>query len=174
MARFLFYVLCVLLTLIPRRIRIWVKALLYILLYSIAVVDMYCYERFESTLTPTMLMLVGETNPQEAHEFLSGYLNWEVLTTGVGWILLLALLHLSWTIFRKWLKKKSQRMILPKPAPVLTTAFRALLGCVVAWLFYDAATQVWDNKEAMRRLFSYETIGQVEHELTKKDQAKRT
>ena len=166
------YGLCVLLTLIPRRIRIWVKALLYILLYSIAVVDMYCYERFESTLTPTMLMLVGETNPQEAHEFLSGYLNWEVLTTGVGWILLLALLHLSWTILRKWLKKKSQRIIFPKPAPVLTTAFRALLGCVVAWLFYDAATQVWDNKEAMRRLFSYETIGQVEHELTKKDQAK--
>ena len=166
------YGLCVLLTLIPRRIRIWVKVLLYILLYSIAVVDMYCYERFESTLTPTMLMLVAETNPQEAHEFLSGYLNWEVLKTGVGWILLLALLHLSWTIFRKWLKKKSERMILPKPAPVLTTAFRALLGCVVAWLFYDAATQVWDNKEAMRRLFSYETIGQVEHELTKKDQAK--
>ena len=166
------YGLCVLLTLIPRRIRIWVKVLLYILLYSIAVVDMYCYERFESTLTPTMLMLVGETNPQEAHEFLSGYLNWEVLRTGVGWILLLALLHLSWTIFRKWLKKKSQRIIFPKPAPVLTTAFRALLGCVVAWLFYDAATQVWDNKEAMRRLFSYDTIGQVEHELTKKDQAK--
>ena len=166
------YGLCVLLTLIPRRIRIWVKALLYILLYSIAVVDMYCYERFESTLTPTMLMLVAETSPQEAREFLSGYLNWEVLKTGVGWILLLALLHLSWTIFRKWLKKKSERMILPKPAPVLTTAFRALLGCVVAWLFYDAATQVWDNKEAMRRLFSYETIGQVEHELTKKDQAK--
>ena len=166
------YGLCVLLTLIPRRIRIWVKALLYILLYSIAVVDMYCYERFESTLTPTMLMLVTETSPQEAREFLSGYLNWEVLTTGVGWILLLALLHLSWTIFRKWLKKKSQRIIFPKPAPVLTTAFRALLGCVVAWLFYDAATQVWDNKEAMRRLFSYDTIGQVEHELTKKDQAK--
>ena len=166
------YGLCVLLTLIPRRIRIWVKALLYILLYSIAVVDMYCYERFESTLTPTMLMLVAETSPQEAREFLSGYLNWEVLKTGVGWILLLALLHLSWTIFRKWLKKKSERMILPKPAPVLTTAFRALLGCVVAWLFYDAATQVWDNKEAMRRLFSYETIGPVEHELTKKDQAK--
>ena len=166
------YGLCVLLTLIPRRIRIWVKALLYILLYSIAVVDMYCYERFESTLTPTMLMLVTETSPQEAREFLSGYLNWEVLNTGVGWILLLALLHLSWTILRKWLKKKSQRIIFPKPAPVLTTAFRALLGCVVAWLFYDAATQVWDNKEAMRRLFSYDTIGQVEHELTKKDQAK--
>ena len=166
------YGLCVLLTLIPRRIRIWVKALLYILLYSIAVVDMYCYERFESTLTPTMLMLVTETSPQEAREFLSGYLNWEVLRTGVGWILLLALLHLSWTILRKWLKKKSQRIIFPKPAPVLTTAFRALLGCVVAWLFYDAATQVWDNKEAMRRLFSYDTIGQVEHELTKKDQAK--
>ena len=67
------------------------KGLLYIFFYGVSVVDMYCYERFESTLTPTMLMLVGETNAQEAREFLSGYLSWDVIRTNVGWILLLAL-----------------------------------------------------------------------------------
>ena len=166
------YILCVVLTFIPRRLRYWVRGLLYIILYGAALADMYCYERFESTLTPTMLMLVGETNAQEAREFLSGYLSWDVLTTGVGWTLLLLLLHLCWTFLRRWLVKLSQRLILPKPAPVLVTASKAVLGCLVGWLFYDAATQVWDNKVVMQRLFSYDTVGQVEHELTKKDQAK--
>ena len=36
------YFLCAVLTLIPRKIRIFVKALLYLLLYSVAIVDMYC------------------------------------------------------------------------------------------------------------------------------------
>lgn len=166
------YFLCAVLTLIPRKLRIWVKGLLYIFFYGVSVVDMYCYERFESTLTPTMLMLVGETNAQEAQEFLSGYLSWDVIKTNVGWILLLALIHILWTFLRRLLRKWRERMILPKVQPVFVTGFKAVLGCVVAWLLYDASTQTWPNKVAIGRLFSYDTIGQVEHELTKKDQAK--
>ena len=166
------YFLCAVLTLIPRKLRIWVKGLLYIFFYGVSVVDMYCYERFESTLTPTMLMLVGETNAQEAREFLSGYLSWDVVKTNVGWILLLALIHILWTFLRRLLRKWRERMILPKVQPVFVTGFKAVLGCVVAWLLYDAFSQTWPNKVAIGRLFSYDTIGQVEHELTKKDQAK--
>ena len=166
------YFLCAVLTLIPRKLRIWVKGLLYIFFYGVSVVDMYCYERFESTLTPTMLMLVGETNAQEAREFLSGYLSWDVVKTNVGWILLLALIHILWTFLRRLLRKWRERMILPKVQPVFVTGFKAVLGCVVAWLLYDAFSQTWPNKVAIGRLFSYDTIGQVEHELTRKDQAK--
>ena len=166
------YLLCVVLTLIPRKIRIWVKALLYLFLYGIAIVDVYCYERFESTLTPTMLMLVGETNGQEAKEFLESYLSWDVVKTSVGWILLLMLVHILWTFIRSWLVKIRKRIILPKVNKGLVIGLRAALGCLVGWLLYSSVTQVWDNKVAMQRLFSYDTIGQVEHELTKKDQAK--
>jgi heptose-I-phosphate ethanolaminephosphotransferase len=166
------YLLCVVLTLIPRKIRIWVKALLYLFLYGIAIVDVYCYERFESTLTPTMLMLVGETNGQEAKEFLESYLSWDVVKTSVGWILLLMLVHILWTFIRNRLVKIRKRIILPKVNKGLVIGLRAALGCLVGWLLYSSVTQVWDNKMAMQRLFSYDTIGQVEHELTKKDQAK--
>ena len=166
------YFLCAVLTLIPRKLRIWVKGLLYIFFYGVSVVDMYCYERFESTLTPTMLMLVGETNAQEAREFLSGYLSWDVVKTNVGWILLLALIHILWTFLRRLLRKWRERMILPKVQPVFVTGLRVVFSCVIAWLLYDAFTQTWPNKVAIGRLFSYDTIGQVEHELTKKDQAK--
>ena len=166
------YAVCLVLTLLPRKLRLFVKALLYIFLYGVAVVDVYCYERFESTLTPTMLMLVGETNAQEAREFLSGYLSWDVVTSSVGWILLLALVHLLWTCLRGAFCRGRNRLMLPEFQPALITGLKAVVGGVIAWCLYDAYTLTKDNKVAMGRLFSYDTIGQVEHELTKKDQAK--
>ena len=165
------YAVCLVLTLLPRKLRLFVKALLYIFLYGVAVVDVYCYERFESTLTPTMLMLVGETTAQEAQEFLSGYLSWDVVTSSVGWILLLALVHLLWTCLRGAFCRGRKRLILPEFQPALITGLKAVAGGVIAWCLYDAYTLTKDNKVAMGRLFSYDTIGQVEHELTKKDQA---
>ena len=128
------YLLCVILTLIPHKIRIWVKALLYLVFYGVAIADMFCYERFESTLTPTMLMLVGETSGQEAQEFLSGYLSWDVVTSGVGWIILLMIVHLLWTLLRLFSAKKRRQMILPKVNATVVSGFKAVLGCLVAWL----------------------------------------
>ena len=166
------YALCVILTLIPRKIRLWMKALLYLLLYGVAIADMFCYVRFESTLTPTMLMLVAETSSREAHEFLSGYLSWDVVTTNVGWILLLILIHILWTFARRWLNKIRRRMILPKVNKGIMTSLQAVLGCVVAWCLYSSISQTWDNKVAMRRLLSCETLGDVEREQNRKDHAK--
>lgn len=165
------YVVCALLMLIPKKIRIWVKALLYVFFYGVALVDMFCYERFESTLTPTMLMLAMETTGQESREFLSGYLSWDIVNTGVGWILLLIGGHLLWTVIR-WLGEKvTSRMVLPKVNESLLLIPKAVMGVVVGWCLYSAISQTWDNKMAMKRLFSYDTIGQVEHELTKKETA---
>ena len=149
----------------------FLKALLYLFLYGIAIVDVFCYVRFESTLTPTMLMLVGETSSQEAGEFLSAYLSWDVLTSEVGWILLLMLVHLLWTVLRWRTAKLRKRMILPKVSPVVTMGFRAVLGMLVAWALWSAVSQCWNNKVAMKRLFACNTLGEAEHELTRKDHA---
>ena len=166
------YAICVILTLIPRKVRLGVKALLYLILYSVAIVDMFCYVRFQSTLTPTMLMLAGETTGQETREFLSAYLSWDVIMTPVGWILLLIAVHILWSIARWILDSIRQRMILPKINSVVPLSLGAVMGCVVVWLLYSSFIQVWDNKKAIHRLFSYDTLGQVEHELTRKDHAK--
>ena len=166
------YVVCVLLTLIPRKVRIFVKALLYVLLYGVAIVDMYCYERFESTLTPTMLMLVGETTPQEASEFLTGYLSWDLVSTIVGWVLLLILVHILWTFVRRPLCKRLQQMIvLPQFNPIAVSSMKAVPSLVVACLLVVCVSETWDNKVAIHRMFTYDTVGQVERELTRKDQA---
>ncbi|SEE30581.1 phosphoethanolamine transferase [Prevotella sp. lc2012] len=169
------YIVCVVLTLIPRKVRIWVKALLYILFYGVAIADMYCYVRFESTLTPTMLMLVGETNSQEAGEFLAGYLSWDVLTSKVGYILLILLAHVLWTLLRRGLCRLRKRLILPVLNPGVTgflgTALRCALGIGVAVLMYHAYDECWTNKEAIHRLMTKKTIGEVEHQLTLKPKA---
>ena len=62
-------------------------------------------------------------------------------------------------------------MILPQVNTTVVSGFKAVLGCLVAWMLYDAVSQTWDNKVALQRLFSYDTIGQVEHEMTRKDKA---
>ena len=165
------YIVCVLLTWIPRKVRIFVKALLYVVFYGVAIVDMYCYERFESTLTPTMLMLVGETTSQEAGEFLKGYLSWEVIKSQIGWVLMLILIHILWTFVRSWIRKNTQEMMLPQFNKVVIIGFKALFSVIVAVLLYSCLSQTWDNKVAMQRMFTYDTIGQVERELTRKDQA---
>ena len=165
------YVVCTLLMLIPQKIRIWVKGVLYVFFYGLALVDMFCYERFESTLTPTMLMLALETTGQEAREFLSGYLSWDIVKTGVGWIVLLIVVHTLWTIGRIFAKRMSKRIILPKVHESVYTIPILLIGLLTAWCLYSSISQTWANKMAIRQLFACDTIGQVEHELNKKDKA---
>ena len=159
------FLLCGLLTLIPQKVSRWVKALLYVILYGTALADMFCYERFQSTLTPTMLMLVGETTGQETREFLTGYIDWQILTSGVGWILLLMVVNVvamavfRWKVDFRWKVKGGRWKV--------KGAF--LLPLIL--LFLLSAIQCWDNKVATYRLFSCDTIGEVEHEQTRKDHA---
>ena len=171
------YIVCALLMIFPQKIRIWVKALLYILFYGVALVDMYCYVRFESTLTPTMLMLVGETNSREASEFFTSYLSLDILYSSVGYILILILGHIVWTILRSLFRPKKndmgrRRILLPMLNPavghVVNTAVRCLLGIVVVCLMVEGWQECQINKEAIHKLMTRQNIGEVEHQLTQK------
>lgn len=166
------YLVCVLLVLIPHKVRFWVRIPLYIILYGTAIVDMYCYVRFESTLTPTMLMLVNETTPQEAGEFLAGYLSWDIFLSPVRYILLILLAHILWTILRSVFRRVRKRLILPTLNPrltdVLVTAVRCVLGIAIVWLTINAWMDCQPNKEAIHKLMTKKTIGEVEHQLTQK------
>ncbi len=89
------YMLCVILTLIPKKIRLWIKRIIYTLSYAVAIVDLYCFVKFDTTITPTMLLLVGETDSREATEFLESYLSFDIVFSSMGWILLLILIHVA-------------------------------------------------------------------------------
>ncbi len=161
------YLLCAVLALLPQKIRKWMRLLLAILLYIVALIDMFCYVRFESTLTPTMLMLFFETTGQETKEFLNSYVGRDLLTSKTGWIILIAFLHILWSIFSTWWKRRNQKMGL-RLSPSVVLYSQSIMGVVALGLFVYCATECFPNKQAMGRLMSKSNLGEVEHELTTK------
>lgn len=166
------YIVCAILVVIPPQVRRWIRAILYVILYPVAIIDTYCFIRFGSTLNPTMLLLAGETNGDEASEFLASYLNWDIITSDLGWLLLIALLHIGCNVSIAITRRMKLRpgTIVPKLnfAGIRPTA---LLGLAAICLFVSGCVKCWSNKKAIVRLMSHDSIGKVEHDLTRQDRA---
>ena len=158
------YLVCLLLTVIPRKIRRWVRLTVYIVLYAAALADVYCFTKFGSTLNPSILMLIGETNGREAGDFLSSLLSFDVIFSSVGWILLLIILNLILYYLPRF-----KRLILPQIR--LHPAFGQGAGVLCGLLLLWGGVSSRGNKVATVKLMSGKTIGQVEHTLTEKDHA---
>ena len=171
------YVLCLVLMLLPQGVRRWARRVLYVLFYALAVVDVFCLVKFQSPITPSMLLLVGETTGKEAGEFLGNYLTWDVVFSPLGWVLLLMLLHASYASLRKcgfftknaFLQKLGGRLTKVRENHVVRNIALPVAGLATVALFAWSAVASWPNKQAMARLMSYDKIGYVEHELTRKD-----
>ena len=151
------YLLCALLTLLPKKVCLWVRSIVYILVYTVAIIDVYCFWKFRSTITPTMLLLVDETDSREAGEFISSYLSPDVVFSPVGWILLLILLHALAAWKYRWIVAKIGNAM---------QRYVPMIGAAVMVVFCCAVVSSWHNKAALVKLFSARTIGQVEHTLT--------
>ena len=177
------YILCALLAFIPKKIRFWLRGVLYFALYATAIADIYCFVNFGSTLNPSMLMLVGETNSNEASNFIAACLSSDVIFSSVGWVLLLIIVQIM-TAFRRF------RHFIWKVSVLLTSFCKPLyrwladriellgklapqvLGMACIALFIWSACTSWHNKQATHKLMTGKTIGEVEHTLTEKDYAK--
>ena len=164
------YVVCLLLTFIPMRVRRWIRAFLYVIAYATTMADVFCWEKFQSTLNPSMLLLVGETDGREASEFFSSYFSADLLFSGVGLVLLIMLIHILcafWGKVRIQLPDKLQKSyaVLCKGINRLQPVLGALSLGLLVW---SACTSA-HNKKEMVQMFSMDTIGSVEHELTTSD-----
>lgn len=168
-------ILCVVLWLLPHKISLWAKRVIYFLFYLLVVVDVYCFVKFDTTITPTMLLLVGETDSREATEFLESYLTPDVVFSRLGWVLLVMVVHIIWAqVWRN--RKKCLAWIKTKWNFDLQNAVRwhlaePWLGLIMLVLFVISTINCIADKTAFVRLMSYDNIGQVEHELTKKEKA---
>lgn len=170
------YVAAAILTIIPRRVSRWIRRIVYVVLYAVAIVDVYCFWKFNSTLTPTMLMLVSETDSREAGEFLRSYLTPEVLTSPLVWIFLLIVLHALWALrSRIWTMLSERRRLLAKmrwnelKATFSRPVYSYGTAIAVAVILICGINASWNNKKGMTELMTANTIGQVEHILTKSD-----
>ena len=160
------YVLCVVLACIPWRARRWVKGAIYVVMYATSIVDMYCKVKFGSTLTPTMLLLVGETTGSEAAEFLESYVGWELLRTNLGWVLLILAVHILYNVFMSMVRRHKLRLNMDmKLVHRLAAIVLPLLGLVSIFMIEVGISERTWNKKAFVRLITYDDIGEVEHEM---------
>ncbi len=180
-----------------------IKFLVCFVLYAVALADVYCFEKYGSSLTPSMLMLVGETDSREAGEFLSSVLQWDTLTSGVGWLLLIALGHgiaSRLTTSRPTPSRPTPSRPTPLPLPVREGSdysignekqaeghstplphregqgggsVKAFLGLLTLCLLVWSATASWKNKQGLWRLMTLPTVGAVENEVTRYHRAEQ-
>lgn len=170
------YVLATILTILPRRVKPWIRGFFYFVLYTAAVVDVYCFVKFQSTLTPTMLLLVGETDSREAGEFIRSCVSPDILMSGVGWVLLLMAVHILTAIKlrfphfvpRNWCRLV--RSILVQSHFFLHRVRHVTEFAVLVLLVFSIVMSA-HNKTATLKLMTGKTIGDVEHTLTEKDHA---
>lgn len=166
------YVLALVLTIVPRVVRPWLRSLLYVVLYATALADVYCFVKFDSTLTPTMLLLVGETDSREASEFIRACVSPDVLFSNVGWVLLVPIMHILltlelrfphfvprrvktlWQKLKAWAEAHRKQYIMP------------VLAAITALVLAIAIATSAHNKAATWKLMTGKTIGEVEHTLT--------
>ena len=172
------YLACMLLSLISSRMRRWVRGLFYVVLYTVAIIDVFCFWKFSSSLTPTMLLLVGETNSREAGDFFNTYLSTDVIFSPIGWLLLLILFHILF-VCRQWLYKfipENYKHLLQNATEKLRLfacryRLRFVGGIAVLALFIAGVINSYNNKVQMTRLMTADTIGTVEHILTEQNRA---
>ena len=159
------YIIGIFLALLPRKLRRWVRGLLYVIAYGTSFAELFCWVKFQSTLNPSMLLLVSETNGREASEFFSSYFTTDLLASSVGVLGLILLVHILTAFCRKTMLPATfrrraavwkQRLTLMQPA----------LGFIGLVLLVWSVVRSAHNKREIAQIFSLDTIGSVEHELT--------
>ena len=158
-------ILTFLVALVPQKIRKFplrkaVRGIIYVIAYSLAIIDTFCMVQFGNTISPSMLLLVGETTGNETAEFFSTYVNLEVLfTTELGWVLLVLLVHVVYEVI-KW-KAKRVKWKVEWANRIVPFAFSLLALVLIILGWNDTIT----NKKCMVRHFSCKTVGDVEKDM---------
>ncbi|MGI6222667.1 MAG: phosphoethanolamine transferase [Prevotella sp.] len=162
------YVLCVILAVLPGRVRLWTRRIFYVILYAVAFLDVYCIVEFDSTISPSILMLMSETDPREASEFLTTFLDPSLIATPLGWLLLLLLIHVLFTLRHKlWRVFRLPSVKLP------TIRWRrnvegAVAGVLVIVLLVVSWQHCAANKRGVERLLSASSLGTIEKLLAQR------
>lgn len=158
------YLAAVVLAVLPEKMRRWVRRVLYVVLYLVAFIDVYCFQRFGSTLNPTMLLLVGETNSREAGEFFHTYINSELFCGKVFWLWLLLAVHVLLALSAHWLRKN--HLTLHHDYAKRYLSIEPLLGIAVMLLLVLSTLHSSFNKQAVWHIMTRQNVGDMERLLT--------
>lgn len=158
-------ILTFLVALVPQKIgkfplRKSVRGFVYVIAYLLAIIDTFCMVQFGNTISPSMLLLVGETTGNETAEFFSTYVNLEVVfTTELGWVLLVLLAHIIYEVIKWKVKRVKWKVEWVNKVVPFAFCLLALVLIILGW--NDTIT----NKKCMVRHFSCKTVGDVEKDM---------
>ncbi|MBQ0049549.1 MAG: phosphoethanolamine transferase, partial [Bacteroidales bacterium] len=160
------YLLCAIVCIVPslisiRKVNIPLRSILkgvvYLVMYPLYIIDTFCWVKFGTTINPSMLLLMGETNSEEASEFLTSYVSPDVIFSEVGVMLLIMLVHIALAVLLHY-KPLKIKVGMKRP-------YRIVADVLVAALFAYTACMAYDNKIMYAETMQRETIGQVEHDM---------
>lgn len=157
------YVLCLLLALLPRVLRLWVRRIVYVIAYATAIIDVFCFVKFNTTITPAILQAVSKTDMQEATAFLMSYVSADVFIGRLGRVLLVLLAHIVFAVILFRIRRSHMLGgVRFQPRPLLPPLFGVLICALLVWSFYKTIP----NKVAMYRIMTLTTFDDVETEMT--------
>ncbi len=155
--------LCIALWAVGRRVRPVLRVIFSVVAYALALVDVYCFVTYDTTLTPTVMMLLAETDAREAGEFMKTLVSPNVIFGKTGWILILALVHILLTPLGRLFRN------VRLDEAVKESVVRPVCGVVFSVAFVVTGIMSIPNKVGLYKLMTAGNIGTVEHLLTEKD-----
>lgn len=174
------FIVCIFLCLFPRKVRQYVRGFFYFIAYFLAIVDVFCFIQFDSTISPSMLLLVGETTGSETAEFFETYLTWDMFNTPISWAPILLLVHIIISLCYHYRKKLFKSISLFNSLPIISNTNQSpslrgrvgeglwgrllggLLGLLTLFFLWYGWEDTMRNKEALLYLAKSETIGDME------------
>lgn len=127
------YILCITLEILPKDFRKLFILLYVTIAYTISIIDIFCVETFKAKIGPEIVNVVLETNPQESTEFINKYMNWGVLFSGVGIVVILFIIHFLVFVFKNKLRVFFENIV----QKFLSYRMRIIAYCGLfgGWLF---------------------------------------
>lgn len=120
------YIGCALLSLTPRKVRPWVRGLFYVLIYWAAFIEAFLISVHGVPISPTIFLLVNETNTHEATEYLKTALSAISLMSGTGLVIGIICLHAIYSLLKFDFLQKAADAVL-----VRSKAFRIFASVVI-------------------------------------------
>lgn len=146
------YIGCTLLSIVPRVSVPAVRGIFYIVIYGLAIINVFVFTQNGTVINPTIILLLLETNKGEASEFIRMALSSDVLLSPTGVAILLACAHGLYTVLKLDFWRKLADAVLK------IKACRAMVGLVLAVSIIVATP----NSYACYKVLTSKTLGEVE------------
>lgn len=135
------YILCTLLSFVPRRIRSAIRGLFYTVFYAVAIVDMALFVRLGTPIVPILLQMALQSNVNESAEAINSYINSSMLLSPLSFIFILLVIHIAITFL------KSRREQFKKFVCYILSSRKSLIGGVMLLLFLISGWSCTMNKK---------------------------